>query len=45
MAVEGSTAEDIFEAHIECLLDPVLRRGQLLGLVNPGAHKAPRVGG
>jgi transposase len=43
MAIEGSTTKEVFEAYIEHLLAPTLRRGQVVMMDNLSAHKGERV--
>jgi transposase len=43
MAIEGSTTKEVFEAYIEHLLAPTLRRGQVMMMDNLSAHKGERV--
>ena len=43
MAIEGSTTKEVFEAYVEHLLAPTLRRGQVVMLDNLSAHKGERV--
>jgi hypothetical protein len=42
LAVEGATTTTIFEAYVEKVLAPSLRRGQIVVLDNLGAHKSGR---
>jgi hypothetical protein len=42
LAVEGATTTTIFEAYVEKVLAPSLRRGQIVVLDNLGAHKSER---
>ncbi len=42
LAVEGATTATVFEAYIEKVLAPSLRRGQIVVLDNLGAHKSER---
>src|SRR5919112_1474442 len=39
LAVEGPTTATVFEAYVEQMLAPTLRRGQIVVLDNLGAHK------
>ena len=43
MAVEGSTAREIFEAYLEGVLAPTLRPSQILVMDNLSAHKGAKV--
>jgi transposase len=43
LAVEGATDREVFEAYVERLLAPTLRRGQLVVMDNLTAHKGERV--
>ena len=43
MAVEGATDREVFEAYVERLLAPTLRRGQVVVMDNLTAHKGERV--
>jgi transposase len=43
MAIEGSTTKEVFEAYVEHLLDPTLRKGQVVIMDNLSAHKGERV--
>jgi transposase len=43
MAIEGSTTKEVFEAYIEHLLAPTLRRGQVVVMDNLSVHKGERV--
>ena len=43
MAVEWSTASEIFEAYLEHVLAPTLRAGQVMVMDNLTAHKGERV--
>jgi transposase len=43
LAVEGSTTTTVFEAYVEGVLAPTLRRGQIIVVDNLGAHKGERV--
>jgi len=44
LAVEGTTTATVFEAYVEQVLAPTLRRGQIVVVVdNLGAHKGERV--
>ena len=42
LAVEGATTTTVFEAYVEKVLTPSLRRGQIVVLDNLGAHKSER---
>jgi transposase len=42
LAVEGATTTRVFEAYVEQVLAPTLRRGQIVVLDNLGAHKSER---
>lgn len=42
LAVEGATTAMVFEAYVEQVLAPSLRRGQIVVLDNLGAHKSER---
>ncbi len=42
LAVEGATTAMVFEAYVEKVLVPSLRRGQIVVLDNLGAHKSER---
>jgi transposase len=42
LAVEGATTATVFEAYVEKVLAPSLRRGQIVVLDNLGAHKSER---
>jgi transposase len=42
LAVEGSTTATVFEAYVEKVLAPSLRRGQIVVLDNLNAHKSKR---
>ena len=42
LAVEGSTTATVFEAYVEKVLAPSLRRGQIVVLDNLSAHKSER---
>ncbi len=42
LAVEGATTATVFEAYVEQMLAPILRRGQIVVLDNLGAHKSER---
>ena len=39
VAVEGATTAAVFEAYIEKVLAPILKRGQIVVVDNLGAHK------
>jgi len=41
--VEGTTTATVFEAYVEQVLAPTLRRGQIVVVDNLGAHKGERV--
>jgi transposase len=43
LAVEGATDREVFEAYVERLLAPTLRRGQVVVMDNLTAHKGERV--
>jgi transposase len=43
MAVEGATNSEVFEAYVELILAPTLRRGQVVVMDNLSAHKGERV--
>jgi transposase len=43
LAVEGATSALVFEAYLERLLAPTLRRGQVVVMDNLSAHKGERV--
>ena len=43
LAVEGATNREVFEAYVERLLAPTLRRGQVVVMDNLTAHKGERV--
>ena len=43
LAVEGPTTAKVFEAYVERVLAPSLRRGQIVVVDNLGAHKSERV--
>ena len=43
LAVEGATTARVFEAYVERVLAPSLKRGQILIMDNLGAHKTDRV--
>ena len=45
LAVEGATTRIVFEAYIEKVLLPSLRRGQVVVMDNLSAHKGERVRG
>jgi transposase len=42
LAVEGATTARVFEAYVEQVLAPSLRRGQIVVLYNLSAHKSER---
>jgi len=44
LAVEGATTRIVFEAYIEKILVPSLRRGQVVVMDNLSAHKGERIG-
>src|SRR3712207_8827292 len=43
LVVEGATNRQVFEAYVERVLAPELRRGQVVVMDNLTAHKAERV--
>jgi transposase len=43
LSVEGSTTSVVFEAYVEQVLAPTLRRGQVVGMDNLSAHKPKRI--
>ncbi len=43
LAVEGTTTATVFEAYVEKVLAPSLRRGHIVVVDNLGAHKGARV--
>jgi transposase len=43
LAVEGATDRKVFEAYVERVLAPTLRRGQVVVMDNLTAHKGERV--
>ena len=43
LAVEGATTSRVFETHVERLLAPTLRPGQVVVMDNLGAHRPRRV--
>jgi transposase len=43
LAVEGPTTREVFEAYLEQVLGPVLRRGQVVVMDNLSSHKGSRV--
>lgn len=43
LAVEGATTTKVFEAYVEQVLAPTLRRGQIVVADNLSAHKSERV--
>jgi transposase len=43
LSVEGSTTSVVFEAYVEQVLAPTLRRGQVVVMDNLSAHKGERV--
>ena len=44
LTVEGATTSAVFEAYVEQVLAPTLRRGQVVVMDNLSAHKGERVG-
>jgi transposase len=44
LTVEGATTSVVFEAYVEQVLAPTLRRGQVVVMDNLSAHKGERVG-
>ena len=44
LTVEGATTSVVFEAYVEQVLAPALRRGQVVVMDNLSAHKGERVG-
>ncbi len=44
LSVEGATTSAVFEAYVEQVLAPTLRRGQVVVMDNLWAHKGERVG-
>ena len=44
MAVEGATTARVFETYVEKVLVPSLERGQIVVMVNLGAHRPKRIG-
>ena len=44
LTVEGATTSVLFEAYLEQVLAPTLRRGQVVVMDNLSAHKGERVG-
>jgi transposase len=43
LAVEGPTTREVFEAYLEQVLGPALRKGQVVVMDNLSAHKGSRV--
>jgi transposase len=43
LAVEGATTAVVFEAYVEWVLAPSLRKGQMVAMDNLGAHRPKRV--
>jgi transposase len=43
LTVEGATTSVVFEAYVEQVLAPSLRRGQVVVMDNLSAHKAERI--
>jgi transposase len=43
LAVEGATTSAVFETYVERVLAPNLRKGQVVVMDNPSAHKRDRV--
>ncbi len=43
MTVEGATTSVVFEAYVEQVLAPTLRRGQVVVMDNLSAHKGERI--
>jgi transposase len=43
LAVEGSTTREVFEAYLEQVLGPALKKGQVVLMDNLSAHKGPRI--
>src|SRR3712207_9382123 len=43
LAVEGATTARVFEAYVEGVLAPSLKRGQIIIMDNLSAHKTDRV--
>jgi transposase len=43
LAVEGATTAAVFEAYVERVLAPSLRKGQVVVMDNLSAHKAERI--
>jgi hypothetical protein len=43
LVVEGSTNRAVFETHLEDVLCPTLKRGQLVVMGNLSSHKGERV--
>ena len=43
LTVEGATTSVVFEAYVEQVLGPTLRRGQVMVMDNLSAHKGERV--
>jgi transposase len=44
LAVEGATTARVFETYVEKVLVPSLERGQIVVMVNLGAHRPKRIG-
>jgi transposase len=43
LAVEGPTTRDVFEAYLEQVLGPALRKGQVVVMDNLSSHKGSRI--
>jgi transposase len=43
LAVEGPTTKEVFEAYLERVLAPSLKKGQIVVMDNLSSHKGPRV--
>jgi transposase len=43
LAVEGATNANVFEAYVERVLGPILRKGQVVIMDNLSAHKGERI--
>jgi DDE superfamily endonuclease len=43
LTVEGATTSEVFEAYVEQVLAPTLRKGQVVVMDNLSAHKGERV--
>ena len=43
LAVEGPTTREVFEAYLEQVLGPTLRKGQVVVMDNLSAHKGSRI--